>query len=106
MQKHIHHFKIESTMTQGHYHRLIGYTEYIIGAGRFHFHLYSGVSTYTDHTHYFSGVTGLPVKTKYGHIHKIEGVLEVNNRHKHKFEGHTFEEISYNKENKTREVLI
>ncbi len=106
MYRHVHHFKIESVLIRGHYHRLVGYTEYFIGAGRFHFHFYSGVSTYTDHTHYFSGITGLPIKTENGHIHKMEGLLEINNFHEHKFSGHTFEEISYSKGNETSEALI
>jgi hypothetical protein len=106
MYRHVHHFKIESSLSLAHYHRLIGYTEYVIGTGRFHFHFYSGISTYTNHTHYFSGVTGLPLRTENGHIHKMEGMLETNNSHKHRFSGCTFEEVSYTKGNKAKEVLI
>lgn len=106
MNRHMHHFKIESAMVQGHYHQLNGYTEYVIGAGRFHFHFYSGVSSYLDHTHYFSGITGFPIKTENGHIHKLEGILEINDSHEHKFIGYTFEEITYSQGKKAKEVLI
>ncbi|NLC68884.1 MAG: hypothetical protein GX754_08950 [Clostridiaceae bacterium] len=105
MYRHTHHFKIDSLMMRGHCHRLTGYTESIIGVGRLHFHFFSGISNYTDHTHYFSGITGLPVKTENGHIHKIEGFLESNSFHEHKFNGYTFEEISYSHDKKASEVL-
>jgi len=55
------------------------------------------VCSYNDHTHYFSGITGIPVKTTNGHIHRMEGVLELNNNHTHKFSNYTSEEISYTK---------
>lgn len=67
----------------------------MIGFYSFHFHFYYGVCSYNNHTHYFSGVTGMPVKTENGHIHRIEGVLELNFMHIHGYEGYTQEDISY-----------
>lgn len=95
MKYHMHNYKIECEMNGGHKHTVRGYCESMIGAGVLHFHVYYGVSSYTDHTHYFSGMTGMPIKTENGHIHKVEGTLEVNSEHEHDFKGHTFEEISY-----------
>lgn len=95
MNFHLHKFKLESTMKGGHKHNINGHVEHMIGLGNFHFHYYAGVSAYTNHTHYFSGMTGLPVKTENGHIHKINGLLESNNMHEHKYNGHTSEEVSY-----------
>jgi len=48
----------------------------MIGIEAFHIHAYYGISSYNGHTHYFSGFTGLPIKTENGHIHRIEGILE------------------------------
>jgi len=87
-------------------HRIYGYAEGMIGVKGIHFHFFSGVSSYTDHTHYFSGITSLPVKTENGHIHRIDGLLEFNNFHEHKFKGDTFEDISYINGTRTREALI
>lgn len=95
MNSHIHHFKFDSKMKRGHKHRIIGYADTMIGTNKLHFHFFYGVSTYTDHTHYYSGITGIPIKTDNGHIHKMEGILESMHLHEHKFSGHTFEEISY-----------
>jgi len=53
------------------------------------------VSNYITHTHYFSGITSLPIKTDNGHIHRMEGILEYNDFHKHKFRGYTFEDVGY-----------
>ncbi|HOJ12093.1 MAG TPA: YmaF family protein [Clostridiales bacterium] len=102
---HIHYFKIDSKLMHGHLHRIAGYTEYVIGTEKFHFHFYSGVSTYTDHTHYYSGITGLPVKTENGHYHKIQGLLESNGFHEHKFSGNTYEELTYTHGKETREAF-
>jgi len=95
MNSHIHKYKFESKTSNGHNHRLIGHTEGIIGINMFHIHSFYGISSYCGHTHYYSGLSGLPIKTENGHIHKIEGVLELNNLHGHKFCSSTFEEISY-----------
>lgn len=105
--RHAHYFKIDSKLVQGHLHYIKGYTEYVIGTESFHFHLFIGISTYTDHTHGYSGITGLPVKSeKQGHYHKIQGVLESDGKHEHEFKGYTFEEISYSKGKETREAFI
>jgi len=52
----------------------------MIGIEAFHIHAYYGISSYNGHTHYFSGFTGLPIKTENGHIHRIEGILEIGFR--------------------------
>ncbi len=91
----MHKYKFDSEVSQFHKHRVAGMAEKMFGIGKFHFHLYYGTSSYTNHTHYFSGVTGLPIKTENGHIHKLESLLEFNSEHEHTFSGHTFEEISY-----------
>ncbi|HHW47452.1 MAG TPA: hypothetical protein GXX14_02410 [Clostridiaceae bacterium] len=95
MNSHIHKFKFDCSEKKAHSHKIRGCTEGMIGINNFHLHFFYGTSTYTNHTHYFSGVTGLPIKTENGHIHKMEGVLETNNMHEHKYSGHTFEEVSY-----------
>lgn len=92
---HLHKYKFNCQSSKGHSHRMIGYAGNMIGIGSFHFHFYFGVSSYDNHTHYFSGITGLPVKTENGHIHRMEGVLESNSLHEHEFKGYTFEDISY-----------
>lgn len=95
MKSHAHKFRFDCRTEHGHNHRLIGYAGNMLGLGCLHFHFYYGVSSYTDHTHYFCGITGLPVKTENGHIHKMEGTLEANIRHEHKYKGYTSEDISY-----------
>lgn len=95
IKKHTHKYKFDCKMVKGHVHNVLGYTESTIGIGSLHLHVFSGVSSYTDHTHYFSGVTGLPIKTENGHIHRMQGILEFNDMHEHNFEGYTFEEVSY-----------
>jgi len=95
MKSHMHKYKIECGMENGHNHRLIGCASGMLGIGSFHFHYYYGVSSYRSHTHYFCGFTGMPVKTENGHIHKMEGILEANDMHEHTYKGYTFEEISY-----------
>ncbi|MCX7708578.1 MAG: YmaF family protein [Clostridia bacterium] len=95
MNLHQHEFKIECESVNNHTHRVLGYTESTIGVNLFHFHHFWGICTYNGHTHYFSGFTGLPAKTSNGHVHKIEGILELNNGHEHKFSGFTFEEVQY-----------
>ena len=97
MVSHLHKYKFESRSVQGHNHKIIGCTDVMMGISTFHFHYFSGISSYNNHTHYFSGYTGLPIKTENGHIHRIEGLLECNNQHEHKFKDYTFEEIEYNK---------
>lgn len=96
MNTHIHMYKIDSDIKQGHKHKITGYAELMLGINSLHFHGFSGVSSYCNHTHYFSGITGLPIKTENGHIHKIEVILESNDIHDHKIVGLTSEEISYN----------
>jgi hypothetical protein len=95
MNSHIHHYKIDSKTKKGHKHKIYGYADTMVGTAKFHFHFFYGVSAYADHTHYYSGITGMPFKTSNGHIHKMEGLLESNELHEHLFWGHTFEEISY-----------
>jgi hypothetical protein len=95
MRFHMHRFRFDSEMENGHKHRVHGRAEHMIGLGSIHMHIYYGVSAYNSHTHYLSCITGLPVKTENGHIHKMEGVLEFNNLHEHRYSGYTFEEISY-----------
>jgi hypothetical protein len=73
----------------------MGYTESMLGFNQIHFHYYFGVCCHNGHSHYFSGISGLPVKKEFGHIHKMDGFLELNNLHEHKFSSYTFEEIEY-----------
>lgn len=95
MKSHVHKFRLECSIVNGHCHRLLGYAGSMLGLERLHFHFYYGVSSYMDHTHYFCGITGFPVKTENGHIHRMEGLLESNSRHEHKYKGYTSEDISY-----------
>jgi len=95
MRFHMHKYKFESADERVHKHRIMGYAGNMFGVGSFHFHFFYGVCSYDNHTHYFSGITGMPFKTENGHVHKMEGILEKNNLHEHKFEGFTFEELSY-----------
>ncbi len=92
---HIHKYKIECNNTGGHSHKLLGYAGNMLGVSFLHFHVYYGVSSYNSHTHYFYGITSMPIKTENGHVHKMNGVLETNNFHFHIYDGYTFEEISY-----------
>jgi hypothetical protein len=92
---HMHKYKFESDVVNCHPHRLTGYASHMLGVHGLHFHFFYGVSSYNNHTHYFSGITGMPVKTENGHVHKMEGVLEFNSQHEHGFLGYTFEEVSY-----------
>lgn len=94
MKSHMHKYKFDCQSTNGHSHRLFGYAGNMLGFDSFHFHFYYGVSSYRNHTHYFCGLTGTPHKTEYGHIHKMEGVLEFNSLHKHSFKGYTSEDTS------------
>lgn len=95
MKYHIHNYRVDCEIAGGHKHTVSGYCESMIGVRALHFHVFYGVSSYADHTHYFSGMTGMPIKTENGHIHKMEGSLEFSREHAHDFKGHTFEEISY-----------
>ena len=95
MKFHMHKYKFECQYINGHCHRLIGYAGNMLGVKSFHFHLYYGVSSYDNHTHYFYGITGMPIITENGHIHRMDGLLECNNMHEHKFKGYTGEDISY-----------
>ncbi|HHW30839.1 MAG TPA: hypothetical protein GXX20_04065 [Clostridiaceae bacterium] len=103
---HKHKYKFESEYSNGHPHKLVGYASHMLGVNNLHFHFFYGVSSYNDHTHYFSGITGIPIKTENGHIHKMEGILESSLDHEHKFRGYTFEEVSYISGKGYREVYI
>lgn len=95
MRFHMHKYKFECETEKGHRHKLMGYAGNMLGVAAYHFHFFYGVCSFDGHTHYFSGVTGMPVKTENGHVHKMEGFLESSGSHKHHFDGFTFEEISY-----------
>lgn len=95
MRFHLHKYRFESEMVNGHRHKLFGYAGNMLGLNSFHFHFFYGVCSYDNHTHYFSSMTGMPVKTENGHVHKMEGILESNVKHMHKYEGLTNEDISY-----------
>lgn len=95
MNSHMHKYKFDCNVVNGHNHKLLGYAGNMIGIDGFHFHCYYGVTSYNNHTHYFSGITGLPIKTENGHVHRMEGLLESNSLHEHKFSGYTLEDISY-----------
>ena len=106
MGLHIHDFRFNCDTNKGHNHRITNYTESHIGFNIFHFHYFSGICTYRGHTHYYSGITGFPTRTANGHIHKIEGVLEITNLHEHHFSGFTGEEIQLNTGRFLRTVLV
>jgi hypothetical protein len=93
-------------MVNIHKHRIIGYTDKVIGINSFHFHSFYGISSYCSHTHYFSGITGLPIKTENGHIHHIESILESNVQHEHVFSGHTSEDIEYTSSKAANQAYI
>jgi hypothetical protein len=91
----MHKYKFECKNVKGHSHRLSGYAGNMLGVDSIHFHFYYGVSSYDNHTHYFCGITGMPIKTENGHIHKMDGMLETYSLHEHEFRGCTFEDVSY-----------
>jgi hypothetical protein len=93
---HIHKYRFESKKASEHIHTLEGYTDNMVGINAFHFHFYYGICTYNGHTHYFSGITGVPVKTDFGHIHRMDGAMELNSMHEHEYDSYTFENIGYN----------
>lgn len=95
MNIHIHKYSFESDLLNCHNHKIYGYTKNMLGINIFHFHYFYGVCSYLNHTHYYSGITGMPIRTENGHIHKIEGILELNNLHEHEFSDYTFEDIEY-----------
>jgi hypothetical protein len=95
IQMHLHRFEIKSDFSGIHFHYIKGYVKNNLGMGKMHIHIYSGVSPIEDHSHIFSGITGPPVKTENGHIHKISGILQTANGHVHKYSGYTFEDVSY-----------
>ncbi|MDQ2086805.1 hypothetical protein RBH29_10250 [Herbivorax sp. ANBcel31] len=95
MQTHIHKYRFESKETNCHKHKILGYTDYMIGIGALHFHTFYGISSHMGHVHCFSGFTGFPVKTYNGHIHKMEGCLEPVNMHQHIFYNYTDEDVGY-----------
>ncbi|MCR4435461.1 MAG: YmaF family protein [Clostridiales bacterium] len=106
MNPHSHKYRFESDIANNHRHKLMGYTENMVGVNAVHFHFFYGVSSYNNHTHYFSGITGLPIKTENGHIHKIESTLEPNCMHDHQIMGYTFENVAYTPKKLTREAYI
>jgi hypothetical protein len=95
MKFHMHKYRFDCRNSSGHNHMLSSYTGNMLGIESLHFHIYYGVSSYRNHTHYFFGTTGMPVKTENGHIHRMNGMLESNDMHEHEFNGYTFENISY-----------
>ncbi len=95
MNPHLHKYRFECETVNGHKHILSGYTENVMGISALHVHVYHGVCSSCGHTHHFSGRTGLPVKTRNGHIHKMEGVLEMSDRHEHPYSSYTFEDVEY-----------
>jgi hypothetical protein len=95
MITHIHPYKFDSKLANAHKHFIYGYTINLFGVSNFHFHTFKGISSHNGHFHSFSGFTGFPTKTEFGHIHKIEGQLILDNGHKHKLCDFTFEEISF-----------
>ena len=101
---HFHKFKMDSKNSCGHDHAITGYAGNMIGINSLHCHMFWGISSYRSHTHYFSGMTGMPIKTENGHIHKMEGMLEMNDSHEHGFTGNTFEEVSYTHGNSMSEA--
>lgn len=106
MLPHLHKFKFDTLAAQGHIHRVYGRTENMVGISNLHFHYYCGISAYCNHTHYFSGFTGLPIKTENGHIHRIEGIVEINNLHEHTYSNYTWEEIEYIKRAFMKKIYI
>jgi hypothetical protein len=94
MYPHLHKYRFECEEKNIHKHRLVGYTDNMLGISSLHFHYFSGISSYNSHTHYYSGFTGLPIKTENGHKHTIEGLLELNNLHEHHFLNFTFEDTA------------
>ncbi len=92
---HIHQYKFDSEISNGHKHVLMGYTDSTIGINSFHFHFFYSVCSYNGHTHCFSGFTGLPLRTANGHIHRMEGFLGSNCLHEHRFKNYTFEDVEY-----------
>jgi hypothetical protein len=106
MNPHLHKYRFESNLSKEHKHRLIGYCEGMIGINSFHFHFFNGISSYKNHTHYYSGVTGFPIKTENGHKHKIEGILEANNMHEHKYSSYTNEDVTYHSDGLKHEAYV
>lgn len=95
LKVHLHMFEVECERSAIHSHTIKGYVKNTFGVGTFHFHYYFGVSSYLDHTHYFSGFTGKAIQTENGHIHKMVGSLEKANGHCHRFKGYTYEDTAY-----------
>jgi len=106
MNSHIHKYRFETGMADIHMHTLMGYTDCMIGFNSFHFHYFYGISSYSGHTHYYSGITGLPVKTENGHIHRMDGILEINRLHEHSFDSYTQEDIAYKPDRTMREAYV
>ena len=92
---HLHRFEVKSDFSGIHFHVLKGYVRNNLGLEILHFHTCSGTTPVSDHAHFFSSITGPPMKTQNGHIHKLSGVLQETSGHLHKFSGLTDENISY-----------
>lgn len=101
IRRHVHYYRIESRMQRGHSHEIKGYTEYVIGTDSFHFHFFSGICTYRDHTHSYSGITGMPIKAACGHYHKITCLLDRELKHEHRVNGFSSEDIDWAKGKET-----
>ena len=106
MNPHMHKYKLECFTSKEHKHKLAGYTDGMIGINAFHFHYFNGISSYKNHTHYYAGMTGFPIRTENGHKHKIEGILETNNLHDHKYSSFTYEDVAYHSDGLRHEAYI
>ncbi len=95
MSVHSHKYCFDCFNENKHNHRLMGYTESMVGFRVFHFHRFKGVSSYCGHIHYFSGTTGPPIRTGNGHMHKMEGLLELEDMHTHRYKSYTSEDVEY-----------
>jgi hypothetical protein len=105
MVNHYHFYEFNCLTDEKHSHRLFGHTEYMLGIGLFHFHLYYGTTSFNGHFHVYCGFTGLPVKIGNGHKHKIAGRLEIANAHFHYYENFTYENIEYTGGKAIKKVL-
>lgn len=95
MNNHYHFYKLHSLTNKKHSHRLFGHTEYMLGIGFLHFHVYFGSTSFNGHFHTYRGVTGFAVKTPNGHRHKMAGKLELADTHIHYYENYTYENVEY-----------
>lgn len=96
MLQHFHRYDIESQISLFHTHKIIGYTQKTIGLQGIHFHTFYGICSSNNHYHNFHGITSMPIKTNFGHIHKIDIYTDYSNnsQHRHKISCFTHENIS------------